>query len=63
MALSCKNLILSAEEIEVLHFLVSEEFRRIAVESQAAFDNPGSWAEHIDRLHNQLTFLRDSNFN
>lgn len=61
MAPSCKNIILSTKEIEVLHFLVSREFRRIAAESQAAFDNQGSWAERIDKLHNQLTFLRDSN--
>jgi hypothetical protein len=66
MALVYKELNLSiqirAEDLEVLHFLVSKEFQRIAVESPAAFDSPCSWAEHVDRLHNQLTFLRDSNF-
>jgi hypothetical protein len=51
-----------AEQVETLYFLVSKEFRRIHVESPEAFDNPGSWADNIHKLHGKLTFVRDSNF-
>ena len=56
------SLEIRAEDLEALHFLVSREFHRVSVESPTAFDNPGSWADRIDKLHNQLTFVRDSNF-
>lgn len=66
MSIAYKDLNVSldvrAEDLEILHFLVSKEFQRIATESPTAFDNPGSWAERVDRLHNQLTLVRDNNF-
>jgi hypothetical protein len=50
-----------AEEITTLLFLVQSERVRILRESPEAFDNPGSWADTIDKIHSQLVFVNDSN--
>lgn len=61
-----KNLKVSIEldlcQLECLHALVSKEYQRIARESPCAFvDNPGSWADSIDRLRNCVNWARDNN--
>jgi hypothetical protein len=56
------SLEIPADQVETLYFLVSKEFQRIATESPDAFSSPGSWAENVSKLHNQLTFVRDNNF-
>jgi hypothetical protein len=55
------NIQLTAEDLELLHFLIGNERARILRESPEALDNFGSYAARVNQLHGLITTYRDAN--
>jgi hypothetical protein len=55
------DLTVSAEQLELLHFLLCNDRVRIMRDNPDSFNNPGSYAEQIEQLWALVTHTRDNN--
>lgn len=55
------QLSLQAEQLELLHFLISNEWARILRDSPSALYSPDTYASRISELRDLITFERDRN--
>jgi hypothetical protein len=55
------SLTISAEQLELLHFLLCNDRIRIMRDNPDSFNNPGSYAEQIEQLWGVVTHARDNN--
>ena len=55
------DLTVSAEQLELLHFLLCNDRVRIMLDNPDSFNNSGSYAEQIEQLWALVTHTRDNN--